>query len=90
MKRIIISLAICLWTIVAFAENSESILLPSDRNHWTVTMAYDVSIPGKWKLAGGSSKMFKPGSGVSFGADYMWLISNNVFFEPGARFFIHN
>lgn len=88
MKRILISLAICLWTIVAFAENSESQLLPSDRNHWTITMVSDFSIPGKWKLAGGSCKMFKPGIGVSFGADYMWLISNNFFFEPGARFFI--
>ena len=34
--------------------------------------------------------MFKSGSGISVGADYMMLIGNNVFFEPGARFFIDN
>ena len=34
--------------------------------------------------------MFKPGSGISVGADYMWLFGKNFFFEPGARFFIDN
>ncbi|MDE5958346.1 MAG: hypothetical protein K2G78_08630, partial [Muribaculaceae bacterium] len=72
------------------AQTIDNDVLPSDRNHWTVTVAYDVSIPGKWKLANGSFKMFKPGSGISIGADYMMLIGNNVFFEPGARFFIDN
>ena len=72
------------------AQAIDNNVLPSDRNHWTVTVAYDVSIPGKWKLANGSFKMFKPGSGISIGADYMMLIGNNVFFEPGARFFIDN
>lgn len=90
MKRIIISLAVLLWAIVAFAEDSESIMLPSDRNHLTVSIGYDASIPGNWKLNNGSSKMFKSGSGISVGADYMMLIGNNVFFEPGARFFIDN
>ncbi len=86
MKRIIISLAVLLWAIVAFAEDSESIMLPSDRNHLTVSIGYDASIPGNWKLNNGSSKMFKSGSGISVGADYMMLIGNNVFFEPGATF----
>lgn len=90
MKRIIISLAVLLWAIVAFAEDSESIMLPSDRNHLTVTVAYDASIPGNWKLANGSFKMFKPGSGISVGADYMLLFGKNFFFEPGARFYINN
>ena len=90
MKRIIISLAVLLWAIVAFAEDSESIMLPSDRNHLTVTVAYDASIPGNWKLANGSFKMFKPGSGISVGADYMLLFGKNFFFEPGARFYIDN
>lgn len=35
MKRTIISLAIWLCAFVAFAEGSESVMLPSDRNHWT-------------------------------------------------------
>ena len=90
MKRIIISLAVLLWAIVACAEGSESVMLPSDRNHWTVTVAYDASIPGNWKLANGSFKMFKPGSGISVGADYMLLFGKNFFFEPGARFYIDN
>lgn len=90
MKRIIISLAVLLWAIVAFAEDSESDMLPSDRSHWTVSIGYDASIPGNWKLNNGSSKMFKSGSGISVGADYMMLIGNNVFLEPGARFFIDN
>ena len=90
MKRTIISLAIWLCAIVACAEGSESVMLPSDRTHWTVTVAYDASIPGKWKLANGSFKMFKPGSGISVGADYMLLFGKNFFFEPGARFYINN
>lgn len=90
MKRTIISLAIWLCAIVACAEGSESVMLPSDRTHWTVTVAYDASIPGNWKLANGSFKMFKPGSGISVGADYMLLFGKNFFFEPGARFFIDN
>lgn len=72
------------------AQAIDNDVLPSDRNHWTVTVGYDASIPGKWKLANGSFKMFKPGSGISIGADYIMLIGNNVFFEPGARFFIDN
>ena len=35
MKRTIISLAIWLCAIVAYAEGSESVMLPSDRNHLT-------------------------------------------------------
>ena len=34
--------------------------------------------------------MFKAGSGVSIGADYMLLFGKNFFFEPGARLFIDN
>lgn len=72
------------------AQTTDNDVLPSDRNHWTVTVAYDASIPGKWKIAGGSVKMFKPGSGVSLGADYLMLLGKNFFFEPGARLFIDN
>ena len=72
------------------AQTINNDVLPSDRNHWTVTVAYDASIPGKWKIADGSVKMFKPGSGISAGADYMMHIANNFFFEPGVRFFIDN
>lgn len=72
------------------AQTIDNDVLPSDRNHWTVTVAYDASIPGKWKIAGGSVKMFKPGSGVSLGADYLMLLGKNFFFEPGARLFIDN
>lgn len=68
----------------------EEEILPSDRNHWVVTVAYDESIPGKWKLADGSFKMFKPGGGVSIGLDYMLIIGKKFFFEPGVRFFIDN
>ena len=90
MKHIIIS-AITIFSV--FAANAQDIdedVLPSDRNHWTVTVTYDASIPGKWKLVNGSFSMFKPGSGVSVGADYMLLFGKNFFFEPGARFFIDN
>lgn len=69
------------------AQTIDEEVLPSDRNHWTVTVAYDASIPGNWKIADGSVKMFKPGSGVSVGADYLMLFGNNFFFEPGARLF---
>ncbi len=74
----------------ANAQNFNEEILSSDRNHWTVTVAYDASIPGKWKAPNGSFKMFKRGSGISIGADYMWLICKSFFFEPGARFFIDN
>ena len=72
------------------AQTIDNDVLPSDRNYWTVTVAYDASIPGKWKIAGGYVRMFKPGSGISAGADYMMHIANNFFFEPGVRFFIDN
>ena len=91
MKRKLIILIVGL--IVNGLCNAQAIdndVLPSDRNHWTITVAYDASIPGKWKLANESFNMFKPGSGISVGADYMYLISKNFFFEPGARFFIDN
>lgn len=72
------------------AQAIDNEVLSSDRNHWTVTVAYDASIPGKWKLADGSVNMFKAGSGVSVGADYMFLFGDNFFFEPGARLFLDN
>lgn len=90
MKHIILAAITTLSVIAASAQDIDGDVLPSDRNHWTVTVAYDASIPGKWKLANGSFKMFKPGSGISVGADYMRLFGKNFFFEPGTRFFIDN
>lgn len=87
MKRIIFSVIFSLIAFAVSAETADNDVIPSDRNHWTVTVSYDVSIPGKWKLDSGSFKMFKPGSGVSAGADYMLLFGNNFFFEPGVRLF---
>lgn len=89
LKYIFIAL-ICLFCYGNINAQSADEVLASDRNHWTVTVAYDASIPGKWKLSSGSVKMFKAGSGVSFGADYMMLLGKNFFFEPGARLFIDN
>lgn len=90
MKHILLSAITALSVLAASAQDIDEDVLPSDRDHWTVTVTYDASIPGKWKLANGSFKMFKPGSGMSVGADYMWLFGKNFFFEPGARFFIDN
>ena len=90
MKHIIISAITILSVFAANAQDIDEDVLPSDRNHWTVTVTYDASIPGKWKWANGSFGMFKPGSGMSVGADYMWLFGKNFFFEPGAHFFIDN
>ena len=90
MKHIIISAITILSVFAANAQDIDEDVLPSDRNHWTVTVTYDASIPGKWKLANGSFGMFKPGSGISVGADYIWLFCKNFFFEPGAHFFIDN
>lgn len=72
------------------AQTIDNDVLPSDRNHWTVTVAYDASIPGKWKIADGSVKMFKPGGGVSAGVDYMLLLGDHFFFEPGLRLYLDN
>lgn len=90
MKHILLFAITALSVLAANAQDIDEDVLPSDRDHWTVTVTYDASIPGKWKLANGSFKMFKPGSGISVGADYMWLFGKNFFFEPGARFFINN
>ena len=90
MKHILLSAITALSVLAASAQDIDEDVLPSDRDHWTVTVTYDASIPGKWKLANGSFGMFKPGSGISVGADYMWLFGKNFFFEPGARFFIDN
>ncbi len=90
MKRIIIIILIYLSCIAVHAEGSDSDMLPSDRNHWTVTVGYDESIPGNWKEGKGSYKKFKGGSGINIGVDYMYLLGNNFFFEPGARVFIDN
>ena len=86
MNRKLINLIVGL--IVNGLCNAQAInndVLPSDRNHWTITVAYDASIPGKWKLANESFNMFKPGCGISVGADYMYLISKN-FFLPAELF----
>ncbi len=90
MKSIIIIILIYLSCIAVHAEGSYSDMLPSDRNHWTVTVGYDESIPGNWKEGKGSYKKFKAGSGINIGVDYMYLLGNNFFFEPGARVFIDN
>lgn len=90
MKHILLSAITALSVLAANAQDIDEDVLPSDRDHWTVTVTYDASIPGKWKLANGAFGMFKPGSGISVGADYMWLFGKNFFFEPGARFFIDN
>lgn len=87
MKRTLIFLVSSILVFVANAQVDDNEILPSDRNHLTVALSYDVSIPGKWNTVSGSAKMFKPGGGVSVGADYMWLIGKNFFFEPGARIF---
>ena len=90
MNKIVLTLILGISFFVANAQNYDGDVLPSDCNHWTVTVTYDTTIPGKWKLANDSFKMFKPGSGISVGADYMLLVGKNFFFEPGARFFIDN
>lgn len=90
MKRIIFSLIIACSILSVNAQASDGDVLPSDRNHWTVTVAYDASLPGNWEVSGGSCKMFKPGSGVSFGADYMLMLGHHFFFEPGVRLFLDN
>lgn len=90
MKHILLFAITALSVLAANAQDIDEDVLPSDRDHWTVTVTYDASIPRKWKLANGSFKMFKPGSGISVGADYMWLFGKNFFFEPGVRFFIDN
>lgn len=87
MKRIIFLLIMVCSILSVNAQASGGDVLPSDRNHCTVTVGYDASIPGKWKMANGSFSMFKPGSGVNVGADYFMLIGHNFFFEPGVRFF---
>lgn len=90
MKRTIIILILYMIGMAANAEGGYPELLPSDRNHWTVTVGYDASIPGNWKEGKVSSKRFKAGSGINIGVDYTCLIRNNFFFEPGAHVFIDN
>jgi len=87
MKRTFFFLFASIIAFVARAQVNDDEILPSDRNHLTAVVSFDVSIPGKWIAPSGSVKMFKPGSGVSVGADYMWLLGKNFFFEPGARLF---
>ena len=90
MKRTIIILIAYMIGMAANADSGNPELPPSDRNHWTVTIGYDASIPGNWKEGKVSFKRFKAGSGINIGVDYMCLIRNNFFFEPGARIFIDN
>lgn len=84
MKRILIILLASLFVTVGKAEISVSDILPSDRNHWTATVSYDVTIPGKWN---DEVSMFKFGGGVSLGADYTLLLKNQFLFEPGLRLY---
>ncbi len=88
IRRTIFLFFTALLAAVANAEDISGEVLPSDRDHLTVTISYDRSIPGKWKVNDSAFKMFKPGSGVSLGLDYMWLVGNNVFFEPGVRLYV--
>lgn len=50
MKRIIFSLIIACFILSANAHAFDGDVLPSDRNHWTVTVAYDASIPGNYDI----------------------------------------
>lgn len=90
MNRLLSTLILGLSVLTAGAQTVDDEVLPSDRNHWTATVAYDASIPGRWNTPTGSATMFKPGNGVSIGADYMLLLGRNFFIEPGARFYIDN
>lgn len=88
MTRALLSfLFCCCIALTCKADSYDGETLPADRNHWTVSISYDLSIPGKWKAGGHSIDMFKPGSGVSLGADYLMLFGRNFFFEPGLRLF---
>lgn len=88
MTRALLSfLLCCCFALTCRAESYDEDTLPADRNHWTVSVSYDLSIPGKWKAGDNSFDMFKPGSGVSLGADYLMFFGKNFFFEPGLRLF---
>lgn len=89
MKKLLFSFIACFCILFqGSAETFDDETLPADRNHLTVTVAYDASLPGKWKTSDGSFKIFKSGSGVSAGVDFLMLLGNNLFFEPGARLYI--
>lgn len=70
MNKAVIIFILSISFFTAYAQNYDGHVLASDCNHWTVTVTYDVSIPGKWKLANNSFKIFKPGGGISVGASY--------------------
>lgn len=84
MKRIIIVFLVSLFVSAEKAVADDSEILPSDRNHWTATVSYDVTIPGKWN---DEVSMFKFGGGVSLGADYTLLLKRQFLFEPGIRLY---
>ena len=46
MKHILLFAITALSVLAANAQDIDEDVLPSDRDHWTVTVTYDASIPG--------------------------------------------
>lgn len=88
MKKILVSiLAALAFAGTLSAQEHDEDVLPSDRAHWTIRAALDVTIPGDWHIDGNSIKMFDPGTGVSIGASYMLPLTGKFYIEPGAHFY---
>lgn len=81
---IVLSLFVSLLVLKAGAQTQEENILPSDRNHWTASVSYDSTIPGKWN---DEVSVFKSGGGVSLGMDYTLLLPKQFLFEPGFRLY---
>lgn len=72
--------AVCHFNIYAQKTNDT-------RSMWGIKAAFDVNIPGKWHVDGGSVDMFRHGFGGSLGAVYNVYLGHDFYLEPGVSLF---
>lgn len=54
---------------------------------WGIKAAFDINIPGKWHIDGGSVDMFRHGFGGTVGGVCNIYLGHDFYLEPGVSFF---
>ena len=54
---------------------------------WGAKASLDINFPGKWKVGGNSTKLYKSGLGFSVGGVYTHYITDGFFLEPSLSLF---
>ncbi len=86
MKKFI--MASMLVAASAFGASAQSVFNnPDNKAYLGIRVAGDITCPGKVSYEGVSSKWFKNGGGIEFGAIYNIPVVANFYVEPGLKLF---